>query len=125
MVIRSFVFGVIVTFLSILILATGSTAQKKIPEVITLKMEGGRLAPVVFNHPLHTDKHKIACDKCHHKDQDPQQPDLCIKCHPAKDGKPGVTLLKDAYHKMCIDCHKEVVAKGIKAPTKCTECHKK
>ncbi len=108
-----------------LVLALSVFAQKKAPEVMTLKVEGGKLAPVPFPHALHAEKHKIQCSKCHHKEPDPTQPELCIKCHPVKDAKEGVPLFKDAYHKLCIDCHKEVVAKGNKAPTKCTECHKK
>lgn len=102
-----------------------SSAQKKAPESVILKMEGGKLAPVTFPHAIHAEKQKIQCAKCHHKDQDPTQPDQCIKCHPPKDAKEGVPVFKDAFHKQCIDCHKEVVAKGNKAPTKCTECHKK
>ncbi|MDW8003100.1 MAG: cytochrome c3 family protein, partial [Deltaproteobacteria bacterium] len=80
---RSIAVVFVATFFSIFFLVAIGLAQKKVPEVVTLKMEGGKLAPVVFNHPVHADKHKIACDKCHHKDQDPQQPDLCVKCHPA------------------------------------------
>ncbi len=33
--------------------------------------------------------------------------------------------IKDAYHKNCIECHKQSSAKGVKAPTKCNDCHKK
>lgn len=101
-----------------------SFAQKQAPDNIILQIEGKRLAPVPFPHALHVDKAKIDCAKCHHADKDPTQPDRCVKCHPVT-APPNVTNYKDAYHKQCIDCHKAVVAKGTKAPTKCAECHKK
>lgn len=115
----------LVCLFSMLLIATIGFAQKKAPDTITLKMEGGKLAPVSFPHSLHVEKQKIECAKCHHKEQDPTQPEQCVKCHPVTGAKEGVPVFKDAYHKQCIDCHKEVVAKGNKAPTKCTECHKK
>ncbi|MCX7858071.1 MAG: cytochrome c family protein [Deltaproteobacteria bacterium] len=122
---RTILVGFIVFALSLMFVFSVSFAQKKVSDVITLKMEGGKLAPVNFPHALHADKQKIECAKCHHKEPDPTQPEQCIKCHPITGAKEGVPVFKDAYHKQCIDCHKEVVAKGNKAPTKCTECHKK
>jgi predicted CXXCH cytochrome family protein len=115
---------VILAFLSLSLVAL-CFAQKKAPETITLKMEGAKLAPVVFPHITHVEKAKIECVKCHHKEKDPAQPEPCAKCHPPKEAKEGAVALKDAFHKQCIDCHKDMVAKGNKAPTKCTECHKK
>ncbi len=79
------------------------------------------MAPVTFSHTSHVDKAKIDCAKCHHKDA--QNPKACTECHGVKQAKDNAPLAKDAFHNQCQNCHKQL--KGIKAPTKCNECHKK
>jgi len=91
-------------------------------EPITIKLEGSKMPPVVFSHPVHVENQKIDCVKCHHKD--PQDPKACTTCH-GKEAKGSQPAARDAFHTRCQTCHKEVAAKGLKAPTKCTECHKK
>ena len=98
-------------------------AQKKPPESVTLKLEEAKFPPVTFSHSVHTDKVKAECVVCHHKD--PKEPGKCMPCHDRNEVKNGAPPIKDAYHKNCIDCHKESVAKKVAAPTKCNECHKK
>ncbi len=100
-------------------------AQKKCPESLTLKLEGAKLPPVAFTHSVHTEKAKVDCAICHHKDKNPREPGGCMPCHDRNDVKNGAPPVKDAYHKNCIDCHKESVAKKVSAPTKCNDCHKK
>ena len=92
---------------------------------IAVKVEGAKMAPVTFLHGTHVDKQKIACNVCHHKDKDTENPKACTTCHGAKEAKGGAPAAKDAFHTMCQGCHKKTVAKGASAPTKCTECHKK
>lgn len=89
---------------------------------VTVKLEGAKMAPVTFSHATHVEKVKLDCVKCHHKDA--QSPKACTTCHgaTAKDNMPAA---KDAFHKLCQTCHKEMTAKGTPAPTKCNECHKK
>jgi hypothetical protein len=89
-------------------------------EKLNLKAEGGKMAPVPFSHETHK---KIDCVKCHHKD--PKDPKACTTCHMVKEVKNKAPVAKDAFHNLCITCHKEVAAKGTKVPTKCNECHKK
>lgn len=100
-------------------------AQKKPAEPVSVKLEGAKLPPVGFSHIIHTEKTKIDCVKCHHKDKDPKNPEPCISCHLVKEVKDNAPVAKDAYHKNCIDCHKESVTKGVAAPVKCNDCHKK
>ena len=95
------------------------------PQPITVKMEGAKMAPATFLHGTHVDRQKIACNICHHKDKDPQNPKACTTCHEAKEAKGGAPAAKDAFHTMCQGCHKKAVAKGVSAPAKCNECHKK
>jgi DnaJ-class molecular chaperone len=68
------------------------------------------------------DKAKAECVTCHHKD--PQDPKACKTCH-GSEAKGKTLSAKDAFHKQCQTCHKEAMAKGVKAPTKCNECHVK
>ena len=89
---------------------------------VTVKLEGAKMAPVTFSHATHVEAQKIACVKCHHKD--PQKPAACTTCH-GKEVKGSTPSARDAFHNRCQTCHKEVAAKGLHAPTKCMECHKK
>ncbi|MCK9226185.1 MAG: cytochrome c3 family protein [Syntrophorhabdaceae bacterium] len=100
-------------------------AQKKAPEPLMLKLEGVKFPPVTFSHSVHTDKAKVDCVACHHKDKNPKEPGGCMPCHDRNEVKNGAPPIKDAYHKNCIDCHKESVVKNVSAPTKCNDCHKK
>ncbi|OPY74433.1 MAG: Cytochrome c3 [Syntrophorhabdus sp. PtaU1.Bin058] len=102
-----------------------AAAQKKAPEPMILLLEGAKLAPVPFSHTTHVEKIKLDCIACHHKDKNPKEPDKCVTCHLLKEVKEGAPPAKDAFHKNCQTCHKESAAKGIKAPVKCAECHKK
>jgi hypothetical protein len=115
--------AIIVLFVAILFQLV--YAQKKPPEPLALKLEGAKFPPVNFSHSVHTEKAKADCAVCHHKDKDPKQPGACMPCHDRNDVKDGAPPIKDAYHKNCIDCHKESVAKKVNAPTKCNDCHKK
>lgn len=89
---------------------------------VTIKLEGAKMPPVTFTHATHIDKAKVACTVCHHKDA--SDPKACTTCH-GKDAKGSQPAAKDAFHTRCQGCHKESAAKGMSAPTKCTECHKK
>ncbi len=113
---------------AVLVLAfmvSAASAQKAAPESVTIKLEGAKMAPVKFSHPTHVDKAKVECVVCHHKDKDPKQPEACVTCHLAKEVKDNAPVARDAFHKKCQTCHKDMAAKGKAAPTKCNECHKK
>ncbi len=85
---------------------------------VTIKAEGAKMAPVTFAHEKHS---KVECAKCHHKDA--ASPKACTTCHDVKEVKNDAPKVQDAFHKVCLNCHKE--QGGSKAPTKCNECHKK
>jgi hypothetical protein len=111
-------FGVFIMVLNITLAAAAEPPKQP----VTIKVEGAKMPPVTFPHATHVDKHKIECVKCHHKD--PQSPKACTNCH-GKEAKGTTPSAKDAFHKVCQDCHKEMTAKGTPAPTKCGDCHKK
>lgn len=101
-----------------------ASAEKKIPDTVTLKLEG-KMPPVTFPHNTHVQKTKIDCVVCHHKDKDPKEAQACVTCHQITGTKDNAPPARDAFHKRCQTCHKEAAEKGVNAPTKCTECHKK
>ncbi len=79
--------------------------------------------PVTLPHKAHAGA--IACTECHHewKKEERKTPQKCAECHKADDtGEKG---LKRAYHKQCMDCHKDLDKQGKKAgpTTKCSGCH--
>ena len=111
-------------FLFVLSLSMTVGAQTA-PEKISLRLEGAKMAPVLFPHSTHIDKAKVECVICHHKEKDTKEYQSCLKCHLVKEVKDGAPIAKDAFHKLCQTCHKERAAKGASAPTKCNECHKK
>jgi len=86
--------------------------------------------PVTFNH----DKHgaDLGCATCHHKATEEEiaakNVKSCFSCHGAEAKDAQVDTYKMIHDKAtgkCIKCHKEKVAAGTAAPTKCKECHKK
>jgi hypothetical protein len=126
MKVRTYLVTGLFIFVCAFMFAAGiASAQKKMPDTVTLKLEGGAMAPVTFSHTTHTQKAKISCVVCHHKDNDPKEAQACGMCHQATGAKDSVPSAKDAFHKKCQTCHKESAAKGVKAPLQCTECHKK
>ncbi|KAA3610126.1 MAG: hypothetical protein D8M58_07170 [Calditrichaeota bacterium] len=78
--------------------------------------------PSVFTHKLHAEMAAMAggCESCHHFNP-PGKILSCVSCHePEKKSdisKPG---LKGAYHRQCLNCHRE-----WGHTTKCTICHEK
>lgn len=121
---RSIIYMCCVAFV-LLFAASFAMAEKTMPQTVTIKVEGAKMPPVTFSHATHVDKNKLDCVVCHHKDKDPKQPEACTNCHLVKEVKDNAPIAKDAFHKRCQTCHKEMAAKGKAAPTKCNECHKK
>jgi predicted CXXCH cytochrome family protein len=98
---------------------TNVSSSENVPEIFTL----GRLAkiyePVAFSHEAHTLMAED-CATCHHHSEAGQTPS-CNKCHDASSAskESGIPGLKDAYHRLCMGCHREMEM----GPTGCAECH--
>ena len=69
-----------------------------------------KIGTVTFNHIDH--QGLTECTTCHHTGDYAQ----CKSCHGVDENAPKS---KDAYHKQCKNCHKEMK----KGPIKCKECH--
>ena len=117
--------GMVVLVIVLAFSVNTAFSEKKMPDTVTIKIDEAKMAPVTFSHITHTQKAKIDCAVCHHKDKNPKEPQACPTCHLVKEVKNNAPMTKDAFHKRCQTCHKENAAKGASAPTKCTECHKK
>ena len=102
--------------------------SNKAPESLVLDKAQSKRPPVIFPHKVHADR--LACDTCHHMNKGLKAGDTvevtpCAPCHldPEKPDTPSMremSLTKNPFHKLCINCHK-TEAKG---PSKCNECHK-
>jgi hypothetical protein len=108
-------------------------------------------AEVSFPHAVHF---SYACQKCHHKWDGRSKIKSCStsECHdlvqapktkdnkPVKDRLVNIRYYKNAYHDMCISCHKEIKIKNKEmeaskasldeslpptGPTSCNKCHPK
>jgi hypothetical protein len=121
--------------------------------VITLAplTEDAKRAEVSFPHAVHF---SYACQVCHHKWDGRSQIKSCStsECHdlaqapktkdkkPVKDRLVSIRYYKNAYHEMCISCHKEIKIKNkaleaskasldeplpTTGPTGCNKCHPK
>jgi uncharacterized alpha/beta hydrolase family protein len=113
-----------ILFISAFILVINSASAQKMPgNTMTLRLEKAKMAPVTFSHGAHGKT--ISCSICHHKDNDPTKPEKCGTCHLVKDVKEKAPPAQDAFHGKCQACHKENDAKGVRAPTRCNDCHKK
>ena len=77
------------------------------PEKVTYTPKMGTVA---FDHQAH--QKQTDCSTCHHTEGYAK----CTSCHGVD---PKAPKAKNAFHKTCKDCHKEMK----KGPTKCKECH--
>ncbi len=112
---------------------------------LTLKAPDGadvKKADVEFPHSLHFN---YACQDCHHMWEGTQENLACATsgCHdmvesPRDNPDQEILYFKNAYHQLCIGCHKKIKAENRKlemsgkilkeklpnsGPTGCTECH--
>jgi hypothetical protein len=122
---------------------TDTFAESEIPENVEIKALSSTYGPVRLPHRkivqklfdnikgdklveyFHADKATL-CQGCHHNSPPAEKPPTCSSCHgqpfDERDRfKPG---LMAAYHRQCMECHKQM---GIEKPvvTDCVACHQK
>jgi len=91
------------------------------PELITINQISDRYNPVYFSHKIHAQMSNMGggCEGCHHFNT--SGPILkCNSCHESTRKREDVSLpdLKGAYHRQCMDCHRE-----WSHETGCNSCH--
>lgn len=89
----------------------------KTPEEPVRLMFKSTAGSILFDHKTHTSDagYGIACDDCHHEEQDESMACGGEDCHgPDSDPKRG-----DAFHTNCKGCHEDSGA----GPVECAACH--
>ena len=91
------------------------------PELIEINQISDRYGPVFFSHKIHAQMSNMSggCQGCHHFNT--TGPILkCNSCHEPSRKREDVRLpdLKGAYHRQCMDCHRE-----WSHETGCNSCH--
>ncbi len=122
---------------------TDAFAESDIPENVEVKTLVSQYGPVKLPHRkivkalsgnikdnrlvryFHRDKNTL-CQGCHHHSPVAKKRPGCASCHgrPFDERDPFKPGLMAAYHRQCMECHKEM---GIEKPvaTNCTACHEK
>jgi hypothetical protein len=82
----------------------------------------GQLGPVPFNHRAHAQMAEMSggCYGCHHYNDTSLRILSCESCHPRQRKRENVSLpdLKGAYHRRCLDCHRQ-----WNGSPDCKSCH--
>jgi hypothetical protein len=117
--------------LAVAVLAAFATfAAMEPPEEVTIDAAMDKKSAVTFPHRQHATELVDSCTACHHKDEGlTMESDVevqpCATCHldPEEDvpGMREMSLRKNPFHMLCIDCHK---AEGA-GPKICNDCHVK
>lgn len=102
-------------------MATVYARPESTPEVIKIEKLGERYGPVYFSHRIHAQMSEMGggCVSCHHFNT--TGPILkCSHCHEPSRKRTDVSIpdLKAAYHRQCMDCHRE-----WSHSTACNSCH--
>lgn len=102
-------------------IATVHQKPEETPELIVVDQLKDRYGPVYFSHRIHAQMSIMSggCENCHHFNT--SGPILkCNSCHEPIRKREDVRLpdLKGAYHRQCMDCHRE-----WSHETGCNSCH--
>ncbi len=90
-------------------------------ELIVIDQISGKYSPVYFSHKIHAQMSVMSggCENCHHYNT--SGPILqCKSCHEFSRQREevGIPDLKSAYHRQCMECHRE-----WNKETGCNSCH--
>lgn len=113
---QAFAFALAAILLVVGVVCYAGFAQETPEEPVRLmfKTTAGK---ILFDHKTHTGDagYGIACDDCHHEEQDESKSCSGEDCHgPDSDPKRG-----DALHTNCKGCHEDNGA----GPVECAACH--
>ncbi|MEO8232455.1 MAG: cytochrome c3 family protein, partial [Ignavibacteriota bacterium] len=91
-------------------IATVYQKPEQTPELITINQLSDKYGPVYFSHKIHAQMSTMGggCETCHHHNT--SGPILqCTTCHSSSRKREDVSIpdLKGAFHRQCMDCHRE------------------
>lgn len=102
--------------------STGRYTPADGPGVMLMSSMKGQFGPVPFNHRSHAQMAEMSggCYGCHHYNDTALGILSCASCHPENRKRENVTLpdLKAAYHRRCLDCHRQWTGSP-----ECKSCH--
>ncbi len=102
--------------------STGLYTPADGPGTTLMNTMKGQYGPVAFNHRSHAQMAEMSggCYGCHHYNDTSLGILPCVSCHPAERKREDISLpdLKGAYHRRCLDCHRQWTGSP-----ECTSCH--
>lgn len=141
---RLIIYGVAIQLLLVAIVCYAAFPVPTPEEPIRI-MYQTNAGKVLFDHQAHAGVkgYALACVDCHHlhegeeiapvacglchppKSEGSTFPESCFDCHEDKSEieKPDTMKRSDAFHKQCIECHKEYGAGPGPGSENCSKCH--
>jgi hypothetical protein len=102
--------------------STGVHSPADGPGMVLMDLKTGTYGPVVFSHRTHAQMTEMSggCYGCHHYNDTALNILSCISCHPAERKRENVNVpdLKGAYHRQCLECHRQ-----WSGSPECLSCH--
>jgi len=102
--------------------STGRHTPADGPGLMLMSSMTRQYGPVPFNHRAHAQMAEMSggCYGCHHYNDTALNILPCKTCHPAERKRENVNLpdLKGAYHRQCLDCHRQ-----WSGSPDCKSCH--
>ncbi len=94
------------------------TGEAVLPEKSSLYHLAEQYEPVSFSHSNHVSI-EGRCEVCHHHSSGIEKTPPCRECHGQPSGKLNQPGLKGAYHRQCMNCHRQMGG----GPLGCEDCH--
>ncbi len=94
------------------------TPEVNLPDECRLYHLAEQYSPVVFSHTNHVE-YADNCATCHHHSSRVEVAPPCRECHGVTSGDLRLPGLKGAYHRQCMNCHREMGS----GPLDCVGCH--
>lgn len=102
--------------------STGVHSPADGPGLVLMDSKDGQYGPVVFSHRTHAQMTGMmgGCYGCHHYNDVALNILSCRSCHPSERKRENVNVpdLKGAYHRQCMDCHRQWTGSP-----ECSSCH--
>jgi len=96
-----------------------SLSSDSSPLEIKISSISSKFEHVKFSHRKHAEFAE-KCSFCHHNQEEEEEVLSCSECHEKSGRNLESPSLSGAYHRLCINCHKQ---NGVEIS--CTFCHKK